>query len=164
MNARIPGWEFLSDFHDVFNAARVGLVAITTSTTQWLQFGRFQCPAGLAFGMGYGDMRSMEAAPGRIHINLRTVAPANIDGMIRIVQLDPQLSPIQTCWQGRSDDLRLGAADPTIRAPFAEDPRFWISQDFSFSFEVLGDAAQLVAVAASTILVSMTQARVRRAV
>lgn len=161
--AALPGFQFLNDFHDHWNAARITLAAITTSTTQWLQFGRLQCPAGIAYGMGYGDLISQESALGRIFLNLQTVAPANIDGMIRVVQLDPQLTPIQVCFQARSEDLRLGAADPTLRMPFAEDPRYWISQDFSFAFEIIGDAAQLINVPASTVRISMTQARVRRA-
>lgn len=159
---RLPGYNFLAEHHDQLNAARLGLAAVTGVVGQWIQFAQLICPAGLAFGLGFDDLRSLEAALGRIHIDLQTVAPAAIDGTIRIQILDPQGTPQGVFYQQRSESLRISPTALAGRLPFPEIPEAWIAQAYSFSFELLADAAQLVNIAASTMWVSMTQARVQR--
>jgi hypothetical protein len=159
---RLPGYRFLNEHHDQLNAARLGLAAVTTVVGQWVQYAQLICPAGLAFGLGYDDLKSLEAAVGRIHIDLQTVAPAAIDGTHRIQILDPQGTPQGVFYQQRSESLRISAGALAGRLPFPEIPEAWIAQAYSFSFEILGDAAQLINIAASSAWVSMTQARVQR--
>lgn len=163
--ANIPGWEITQEHHDTFNLARLGAVDTALVAGQYRRVGLYTCPAATAVGAGYGDLAGQETAEGRIYFNAVDDAAPGVafDGYVRLSVLDPQQRVLATIYQGRTEDLRLGAADQRLRRVLKEIPQAWITQDYSMELQINPDAAVTFGAANSTLLMSVTSARARRA-
>lgn len=127
-------------YHDTLNLSRLGMTAgVAISNTQYTEFGRITCPAGTAYEIGFGDLKGLDNAEGRIFLDVETVTPTAFDGFIRIDVHDPQNRVKATVTQRRTDELRTTKTDPTKQLPMSAT-KVRIGKDWSFVFKMQADA------------------------
>jgi len=97
----------------------------------------------------------MDNALGRVLLDLKTSADADIDGLVRIQILTPMDIPVATVFESRTENLRMGATDFKSRIPFNESQlNARITEDYKIQFVIFADATQVLSKANSTLLAS----------
>lgn len=123
---------------------------------QYVKLGERKIEAGELVAVGYGQESGQNNAQGRIFMDLKTSASADIPGTIRLQVYSPQNRPLIILGEWRTETLSVGAGDRTKQIPFPEH-EVWCSEDKKIVLEFAADAAATVAKAQSTILLDTTE-------
>lgn len=117
------------------------------------EIGRYTLSAGEALQPGFGGLVGLEAAPGRIYINLTMTGGE--EGNIRVDLHDERDYVIGTVYEGRTEDLVLGAADRSLRKPFPAVNHL-IGPDQALVVKLMPDDTDVVEVATTAWLIDVT--------
>jgi len=134
------------------------LIAATTVAATYVEVARLTATQGQAYALGYGFRGGQHDAEGRLYWDVNTVAPATIDGRLRIMAETPAGRPVRMLAEFVTDRLRnVTAADPSTWFPLPV--RNYVCKfGWSIVFLLLGDtAAQLVNIAASNLSIDFTE-------
>lgn len=130
---------------DLIDAASVALV-----TTDYVVLGKLQVEAKTIRGFGYSVDGSDEL--GNIYFAPKTAAAVAINGYVRLIHQDANGVRKFVVWEGRTENLSLGATDPRLRVKLpALSP--CVGEDGYLVLEMKGDAADTVDKTQSTIYV-----------
>ncbi len=133
------------------------LVAATTIVGTFVEIGRLTAAQGQAFALGYGFRSGQHDAEGRIYWDVNTVAPAAIDGRVRVMAENPAGRPVRMLFEADSTRMRnVTALDPSTWVPLSVR-NFLCPFGWSIVFQLNGTAAQLIDIAASTFSVDFTE-------
>lgn len=133
------------------------LVAATTVVGTFIEIGRLTAAQGQAFALGYGFKSGQHDAEGRIYWAVATVAPAAIDGRLRVMAHTPADRPARMLFEADTTRLRnVTAANPATWFPL-NVRNFVLPFGWSIVFELDGTAAQLINIAASVFSVDFTE-------
>lgn len=124
-------------------------------TNQFIEFGRITGQAGVAYALGYGLSEGQDSANGRFYMVLKTAGAVVIDGDLRIELLDAQDKVQMIVWEGRTEQVAMGAGDRTKQLPFPLIPHA-IGENYKFSFKIKADAAATIDDASSDIIMDAT--------
>ena len=133
------------------------LVAATTVVGTFVEIGRLTAAQGQAFALGYGFKQGQAEAEGRIYWAVATVAPANIDGRLRVMAENPAGRPVRMLFEADTTRMRnVTAANPATWLPLSVR-NYLLPFGWSIVFQLDGTAAQLINVAASVFSVDFTE-------
>ena len=131
---------------------------VTLIAGQYVELGRYEVEAGEALAVGYGQYGGQVNASGRAYLFIQDSVPAQLNGYIRIDLHSPQDRVIETVFEGRTEDLALGANDPTLRVPLPFNYPF-AKENRAFVLKMNADAAddgKVVALANCSCQISFT--------
>ena len=133
------------------------LVAATTVVGTYVEIGRLTAAQGQAFALGYGFKSGQDSAEGRIYWAVATVAPAAIDGRLRVMAENPAGRPVRMLFEADTTRMRnVTAANPATWLPLSVR-NFLCPFGWSIVFQLDGTAAQLINIAASVFSVDFTE-------
>lgn len=134
------------------------LVAATTVAATFVEVARLTAAQGQAFALGYGFEQGQHNAQGRIYWAVNTVAPAAIDGRLRVMAVNPAGRPVRMLFEADTTRMRnVTAADPSTWLPLSVR-NYLCPFGWSLVFELLGNTAgQLINIAASVFSVDFTE-------
>lgn len=138
-------------------AADLPLVAVTTIVGTFVEIGRLTAAQGQGFALGYGYKSGQDSAEGRIYWAVATVAPAAIDGRLRVMAFNPAGRPVRMLYEADTTRMRnVTAANPATWVPL---PVINYLHTFGWAivFQLNGTAAQLINIAASVFSVDFTE-------
>jgi hypothetical protein len=121
----------------------------------WQEIGRLQIQAGEGLSVGYDNFGGMANASGRILFNPETAAGVAIPSMLRIDVETPKKRVERTLFEGRSERLLLGAADPSIQEPLPFID-VTIGEDWYLVLRLLVDTTATMAVATTDLSMDCT--------
>jgi hypothetical protein len=151
----------LNPFRSVFKAADLlGAVDVALVATKYREVGRFTVPAGTAYAIGYGGNPGQDSAEGRFYADINSIVPGDLDGMVRLVLLDPQERVLETLFECHTSQLRTSATDRSQQLPVPEHAAK-IGEDYSIAFEMKPDADGTVDVSACILYLDVTVYSVR---
>lgn len=142
-------------FKRTLNKTDVGLTATTLSTTQYLQVGSYIVPAQQVVAWGNNEVTNGGVQGAVAYINLRTIAPADILGLVRLSITDATGVRKFVIVEERMEKWRASQYDRTLGVLLPESD-VKAQQDSILLVEAKGDAADLINIAASTILLPIT--------
>jgi len=119
------------------------------------RLGYFTVPAGQAYSVGYGPFVGRSDAIGHAMLILIDDAAGAEEGLVSLEVRDPQGRHKATIFEARTEELKLGAADPGLRMPLAEDAGM-INEDDRIELWFTSDAADTVDVSACTAAIDCT--------
>lgn len=131
----------MNPFRSVLKASDLLDADTVLSNGKYVELGRYTVPAGTAVAIGYGGNVGQDSAQGRFYadINDDTATPADEDGMLRLVLLDPQERVVETLFECHTSQLRTSATDRTQQLPMPEHPAKF-GEDWILALEMKGDA------------------------
>lgn len=142
-------------FKRTLNKTDMGLTATTLSTTQFLQIMAYTVPAQQVLAWGNNEVTNGGVQGAVAYIDMQTVAPADIDGVIRLSITDASGFQKFVIVEERSEKFRASQYDRTQGVLLPESD-IKAKQDSILLVEMLGDAADLINIAASTVLLPVT--------
>lgn len=134
----------------------IGAASVTPSTTDYTILGRFTCPAGRAYSVGFGDIRAQNMAVGRLNIHLCDSSGIELDGRVRLDIENPAKRVECTVFEMPVRRLRGTAGYPETWYPFPYVGQ-GIQEDSSFVLRFMGTAATAVAQAKCVISLDVTE-------
>lgn len=133
------------------------LVAATTVVGTFVEIGRLTAAQGQGFALGYGFKSGQDSAEGRIYWALATVAPAPINGRLRVMAENPAGRPVRMIFEADSTRIRnVTAANPATWLPLSVR-NYVCPFGWSLVFQLNGTAAQLINIGASVFSVDFTE-------
>lgn len=148
----------LEEFRSAFTKDHVmsGDVAVTTGSFH--KIGEYKVEAGEMVSLGYGQNETQEGAPGRIYIDLKDDANAEMNGLLRFAAHSPQGRPLKIMAEYRTETLRTDLSNRTLQVPFPSTNFPYLSEDKKLVVEFLPDASGTVSKANSKIIFDITNA------
>ncbi|MBK5251101.1 MAG: hypothetical protein JJE29_00425 [Peptostreptococcaceae bacterium] len=146
-------------FKTTLNAALLGMdTDVVCAAGVPARLGTFTIPAGQAYSVGYGPFVGRSDAIGHAMLVLMddtAVTPEAEEGLVSLEVRDPQGRHKATIFEARTEELKLGAADPGLRMPLAEDAGM-INEDDRIELWFTSDAADTVDVSACSAAIDCT--------
>ena len=142
-------------FKRTLNATDLGLAAVTLSVTQYLQIAAYVVPAQQIIAWGNTEAVNGGAQGATALIDLVTVAPADIEGVIRLAITDATGVKKFVVLEERSEKFRASATDRMTSVLIPESV-MKATQDSILLVEMRGDAASLINVATCVMVLPIT--------
>jgi len=121
----------------------------------------FVIPLGLLFGWGKGGDLGLEDTEGRVFIDVRDAAAAPggvVNGLIRLIAVNALGQEQEVYWEGRTENLRIGAGSLRERTILPElEPL--VPAGFRMALVFIADVGATLGTANTTILISARRAR-----
>lgn len=121
----------------------------------------FEIPIGLIFGWGKGADLGLEDTEGRVFIDIRDAAAAPggvVNGLIRLIAVNALGQEQEVYWEGRTENLRVGAGSLRERTILPElEPL--VPAGFRMCLVFIADVNATLGTANTTILISARRAR-----
>jgi len=125
------------------------------NTTSFVEVGRYVVPAGIGVSIGYGLSRGQDSAEGRIYADLNATGSVDVDGVCRLVAIDPREMTVETLFECHSSQLRTSATDRTQQLPFPEHSAL-LTEDYILSFQMRGSAVATLDASICTLFMDIT--------
>lgn len=125
------------------------------------RLGVFSVPLGIVFGWGRGADLGLEDTEGRIFIDVRDSAAAPggvVNGTIRLIAINSLGQDQEVYWEGRTENLRIGAASLRERSILPELEPI-IPAGFSMALVFVSDTTVTLGSANTVILIAARRAR-----
>lgn len=126
-----------------------------------VRLGQYKVQAQELIKVGSGMLSGQDSAIGRIYADFRdnTASPgAQIEGFVRLSAYDAHNTPKEVIEEFRTEDLRLGANDPSQRKILPQHD-LWITEDNVLVLEFIADADGTVGAENTEFIMSMTRGR-----
>jgi hypothetical protein len=150
----------INPFRSVLKATDLLDADTTLATDKFTEIGRYTVPAGTAVAIGYGGSNGQDSAQGRFYADINKAGPADVDGIVRLVLLDPQERVVETLFECHTAQLRTSATDRSQQLPMPEHPAKF-GEDWILALHMKGDAADLVDVSICVLYMDVTVYSVR---
>ena len=138
---------------DFWPAGNVTPIALT-----WVELGRYVVPVQQKLSPGWGMSEDQQGSPARIIIDLNSAGPAAAVGMIRVIAMDSAEFRKTLVLEDRSENLKLGTADPTLAVPFPKKPNCKLRPNSILMIEFRSDTlVAAITEADSTIRMTCTR-------
>lgn len=145
----------MQKFRRSLNKTDLGLAAVTLSTTDFLKIASLVVPAQQQITWGCTEMVAGQPQGAVGYIYLKTVAPADIDGVIRLALTDANEINSFVVLEERSEKFRASIYDRTLGVLIPEYARR-AKQDSKLVIYMKGDAASLINLTNSAIVLPVT--------
>ena len=145
----------VNPFRGVLLEANMLDADIATNTTSFVEVGRYTVPAGVGVSLGYGPQSGQDSAAGRIYCDLNAAGPVDVDGVVRLVAIDPREMVVETLFECHTSQLRTSATDRQQQLPFPEHAVI-LTEDYVLSFQIRGDAVATIDVSICDLCMDIT--------
>lgn len=122
-----------------------------------VRLGTYKVQAQELVSVGAGMLSGQDSAVGRIYADFQDGVGA-IEGFVRLSAYDAHNTPKEVIEEFRTEDLRLGANDPSQRKVFPQHD-LWITEDNMLVLEFIADADGTVNAANTEFIMSITRGR-----
>lgn len=148
----------LEEYRSAFTKDHLMSSDVSVVSGSYMKIGEFKVEAGEMYSLGYGQNESQEGSPGRIYVDLKSDANANVDGILRFSVHTPQGRPIRTLAEFRTETLRTDKNNRTLQVPFPSAKFPYVSEDKKIVVEFLADANATIGKANTTMVMDTTVA------